>query len=106
MIPWFADQYDRGRDWQDLAWWLYDTLTFHAIFFFPKRAAFNLTWRQAPERKISSWIGPQRVILRAGEEPPVAAARKARHADFPLFRGIAYPALPEPRRSPALSPEA
>ena len=24
VIPWFADQYDKGRDWRDLAWWLHD----------------------------------------------------------------------------------
>lgn len=106
VIPWFADQYDRGRDWQDLAWWLHDHLPFHAVFFFPKRAAFNLTWREAPERKISSWIGPQRAILRVGEEPPPVAERQARHADFPVFRGIAYPDLPEVWRDRPPTPAA
>jgi hypothetical protein len=94
VIPWFADQYDRGRDWQDLAWWLYDHLDFHAICFFPKRAAFNLTWREAPERTISSWIGPVRAILRAGEAPPPKAERIGRYQTFPPFRGIVYPAQP------------
>lgn len=92
VIPWFADEYDRGRDWQDLAWWLYDHLDFHAITFFPKRAAFNLTWREAPERSISSWIGPVRTVLRVGEAPPPAEERAARYRTFPPFRGIDYPA--------------
>lgn len=98
VIPWFADQYDKGRDWQDLAWWLYDHLNFHAIYFFPKRAAFNLTWRENPERRISSWIGTSRAILRAGDEPPPAAERSTRYNDFPPFRGIKYPELPQAYR--------
>jgi hypothetical protein len=94
VIPWFADQFDQGRDWQDLAWWLHDHLPFHAITFFARRAALNLTWREAPERRISSWIGPTRKILRPGEVPPPEAERRARYADFPAFRGITYPPLP------------
>lgn len=95
VIPWFADQYDRGRDWLDLAWWLHDHLDFHAVFFFPKRAAFNLTWRENPERRLSSWIGTNRAILRPGETPPPPEGRAARYADFPPFRGIRYPDVPE-----------
>lgn len=95
VIPWFADQYEKGRDWQDLAWWLYDHLDFHAIFFFPKRAAFNLTWRENPERRISSWIGPDRVILRPGDALPPIEERQGRYTDFPPFRGVQYPELPQ-----------
>ncbi len=94
VIPWFADQYECGRDWQDLAWWLFDNLEFHAITFFPKLAAFNLTWREQPEKRISSYIGTRRHILRAGETPPPVEEREARYSDFPEFRGIAFPALP------------
>jgi hypothetical protein len=94
VIPWFADQYERGRDWQDLAWWLYDHLDFHAVFFFPRRAAFNLTWREAPERSISSWIGPVRTVLKRGEAPPPETERTDRYRNFPPFRGVAYPAQP------------
>ncbi|MBT8475730.1 MAG: hypothetical protein KJO78_09700, partial [Alphaproteobacteria bacterium] len=32
-IPWFADRYENGRDWRDLAWWLYDHLAFHEVYF-------------------------------------------------------------------------
>ena len=92
VIPWFARSYEAGRDWQDLAWWMHDHLDFHAITFFPKRAAFNLTWRQNPERKISSWIGPTRVLLKAGEEPSMPPEqRKAFYDYFPPYRGIQYP---------------
>lgn len=103
VIPWFADQYDQGRDWQDLAWWLFDHLNFHSVYFFPKRAAFNLTWREEPERKISSWIGPKRRIYRQGDMLPAEEDRQARHSDFPPFRGIVFPELPAKYQNPAPS---
>ena len=94
VIPWFVDQYNLGRDWKDLAWWLFDHLDFHAVTFFPKRAAFNLTWREEPERSISSWIGPVRAVLRPGEAPPPEADRLDRYRTFPPFRSIVYPEQP------------
>ncbi len=97
VIPWFADQYARGRDWRDLAWWLHDHLPYSAIWFFPIRAAFNLTWREMPQRTISSYIGPRGMLLREGAEPAESPeARRARYADFPPFRGIRFPDLPTP----------
>ena len=92
VIPWFADRYDAGRDWRDLAWWMHDHLPYHQICFFPKLAAFNLTWREEPERAILSYIAPKGTLLAAGGDPEEAPdARAARYADFPPFRGIAYP---------------
>ena len=92
VIPWFADQYDQGRDWRDLAWWLHDHLPYSDIWFFPKLAAFNLVWRATPQRTISSYIAPRGTLLRAGEEPGEnRAQRGVRYADFPPFRGITYP---------------
>lgn len=92
VIPWFADQYAKGRDWRDLAWWLHDHLDYSEIQFFPKLCAMNLTWSMKPLRTISSYIAPRGLLLRAGDAPAEsAAARRARHADFPPFRGIAHP---------------
>jgi len=91
-IPWFADQYAQGRDWRDLAWWIHDHLPYSAMWFFPKLCAFNLDWRPNPYRTISSYIAPKGLLLRAGEDPEEPqSARRARYADFPPFRGIAYP---------------
>lgn len=91
-IPWFADRYAEGRDWRDLAWWLYDHLEFHEVYFFPRLAAFNITWREEPQRRMLSYIAPKGTLLRAGEDPGEAPAqRRARYADFPPFRGIAMP---------------
>jgi hypothetical protein len=95
QIPWFADQYDRGRDWRDLAWWLHDHLPYSDMWFFPIRAALNLTWREDPARRISSYIAPRGRLLAEGAEPAEPlAARRARYADFPPFRGIALPRPP------------
>lgn len=100
QIPWFADQYETGRDWRDLAWWVHDHLPYSDMYFFPIRAAFNLGWHETPARRISSYIAPKGRLLAAGAEPgETPAERRARYADFPPFRGIAYPALPEARRS-------
>ncbi len=95
VIPWFADQYGRGRDWRDLAWWLHDHLDYSEIYFFPKLCAMNLTWRMKPRRTISSYIAPRGLLLRAGAAPTEKPdSRRARYADFPAFRGIRYPACP------------
>lgn len=92
VIPWFADQYETGRDWRDLAWWVHDHLPYSEMWFFPKLAAFNLVWRPTPQRTISSYIAPRGMLLRRGETPnEPLAQRQTRYADFPPFRGIQYP---------------
>lgn len=92
VVPWFADQYAKGRDWRDLAWWVHDHLPYSEMWFFPKLAAFNLVWRPRPLRTISSYIAPRGMLLRAGEDPvETAAARRARYHDFPPLRGIRHP---------------
>ena len=89
VVPWFADQYDRGRDWRDLAWWVHDYLPYHQMYFFPKLAAFNLTWREEPRGSIYSYIHPKGRLLGAGEVPHEPLnMRKRRYSDFPPFRGI------------------
>ncbi|MEM9973526.1 MAG: hypothetical protein AAF771_05055 [Pseudomonadota bacterium] len=91
-IPWFVDRYAEGRDWRDLAWWLYDHLVFHEVYFFPRLAAFNITWREEPQRRILSYIAPKGTLMGAGEAPgETPKRRRARYADFPRFRGIAMP---------------
>lgn len=56
----FIPYYERNGDWEALAWWLHDHLPYHDIEFFPRYAAFNLQWRQAPIRAIYSYIPPRR----------------------------------------------
>ena len=104
VVPWFADQYAMGRSWRDMAWWVHDHLPYHAMYFFPKLAAFNLTWREDPAGTIHSYVAPKGKLLGAGEAPP--ADRAKRYADFPPFRGIAYPPLPNPELDFLVSPDA
>ena len=95
VVPWFADQYDQGRDWRDLAWWLHDHLPYSEMWFFPKLAALNLVWRPNPQRTISSYIAPRGMLLRAGEAAQeTLELRRTRYADFPPFRGLRPPAAP------------
>ncbi len=92
VIPWFATQYNAGRDWRDLAWWLYDHLPFHEIWFFPKNAAFNLGWREKPEQRILSYIRPMGKLITQDLMPD--PDRADRYANFPPFRGLVYPEIP------------
>ncbi len=90
VIPWFADRYEAGRDWRDLAWWLYDHPEFDSLYFFPKLAAFNLGWREEPRRKITSYIAPRGTLLAAAAPPGIPlAARQELYRDFPIFRSLA-----------------
>ena len=92
VIPWFADRYDRGRDWRDLAWWLYDHLPFSEVWVFPKLCAFNIAWRPDPQRRIDSYVAPKGNLVRAGAAPSVPPEeRAARYADFPPFLGVSHP---------------
>jgi hypothetical protein len=92
VIPWFADRYEQGRDWRDLAWWLHDHLDYSEIWFFPKLCAFNLVWRPVPRHRIDSYVAPRGKLLAPGAKPQeTRAERQARYADFPRFRGISHP---------------
>ncbi|WP_293576721.1 hypothetical protein [Phaeobacter sp.] len=58
VVPTFVPLYERGVSWTALAWWIHDHLPYSKMFFFPKNAAFNLTWSEAPVRRIDSYIRP------------------------------------------------
>ncbi len=84
VIPWFADRYEAGRDWRDLAWWIHDHLPYSELWFFPKLCAFNISWRPEPWRTISSYVAPKGLLLRRGEDPAEPLdVRRARYCDFP-----------------------
>ncbi len=92
-IPWFAAQYNRGRDWRDLAWWLFDHIPFQEVYFFPKNAAFNLHWREGHmAHRMLSYAAPKGTLFKPGMTPD--PDRASRYADFPSFRGITYPTIP------------
>lgn len=63
VLPWLVDHRARGGDWQGLAWWVHDHLPYCSLEFFSKLTAFNVQWREQPERSIYSYIGGGRSCL-------------------------------------------
>ena len=66
VIPWFADRYAAGSDWRTLAWWIHDHLPYSHLQFFPKLCAFNIQWRDPPQRRIDSFIRPRGCLTKPG----------------------------------------
>lgn len=82
VVPWFADQYAAGVPWQAMAWWVHDHLPYSHMEFFPKRAAFNLTWREEPERRIDSYAKPVGCLTKPGDEN-CTGDHSGQYAGFP-----------------------
>ena len=57
VVPEFVDAFAAPGDWTKLAWWIHDHLPYSALEFYPVHWAFNLQWREQPERRISSYAG-------------------------------------------------
>lgn len=66
VVPWFADHYAAGADWRAMAWWVHDHLPYSELQFFPRLAAFNIGWHEAPKREIRSYIRPRGLLTRPG----------------------------------------
>ncbi|MDZ8056148.1 MAG: peptidase M15 [Aulosira sp. ZfuVER01] len=51
----FIDYYQRTEDWTALAWWIHDRIdAYSSMTFFPRYAAFNISWSENPaSRKVS-----------------------------------------------------
>lgn len=74
--------YQASGRWEPLAWWMHDHLPYSAIQFFPRFAAFNLGWREEPERTIYSYIPPRRGWL---TKPGMANHAGAHDAEYGAF---------------------
>lgn len=85
VVPWFADRFAAGADWRGLAWWIHDHLPYDSLFFFPKLAAFNITWHERPTRRIDSYIAPRGCLTKPG-----MANHAGDHGDW-------YDGFPEPK---------
>lgn len=85
VIPWFADSYEAGADWQQMAWWIHDHLNYSSLFFFRTRAAFNIQWREDPERRIDSYVEPKRCLSKPGMDNHVGD-HSDWYQDFPVVR--------------------
>lgn len=66
----FIPYYEQTGNWQALAWWVNDHIQNNAgLTFFPKLAAFNISWHERSERSIYSYVPPDKGWLtKAGME--------------------------------------
>lgn len=80
VVNHFIPYYERTGDWEAMAWWIHDQLPYHVLEFFPRYAAFNITWRQEPERQIYSMIPPRRGLLVRAENPNWSGSHAAGYA--------------------------
>lgn len=86
VIPWFADQYEQGNSWQDLAWWIHDHLPHCGLQFFPALSAFNITWHENKKDKtIYSYIDPKGWLTKPGMDN-YEGDHSAQYGYFPEFR--------------------
>ena len=67
VVPWFADRYEAGSSWTELAWWIHDHLPYSEMYFFSKLAAFNIQWHENPTRRIDSHVAPKGCLTKRGE---------------------------------------
>ncbi len=86
VIPWFADQYEQGVDWRAMAWWIHDHLPHSGLYFFPKLAAFNISWHEKPIKSIHSYIEPKGCLTKPGMD------------NFTGDHSSYYPGFPELKR--------
>lgn len=66
IVPAFWDAYQEKGNWTKLAWWIHDHLPYSALYFFPKFWAFNIQWREEPERRIDSYVEPRGCLTKPG----------------------------------------
>jgi len=82
----YVDHYEATREWTPLAWYIHDHFPYSEMFFFPKLAAFILTWSETPKRIIRSYIGEfrGRYLTKPGMENH--SGDHASEYDLPLFK--------------------
>ncbi|TNE35992.1 MAG: hypothetical protein EP348_07890 [Alphaproteobacteria bacterium] len=77
VVPHFADLFATGTDWRAFAWWMHDHLPYSSLYFYPKMAAFNIGWHEAPVRRIDSYLAPKGCLTKPG-----MANHAGRHNDW------------------------
>ena len=84
VIPWFSDRLEAGQsiDWREMAWWIHDHLPYHSMYFFPIRAAFNITWREQGEKRIDSYVAPKGTLTKPGMDNH-GGSHAEHYADWP-----------------------
>lgn len=66
VVPAFYDAFPDEGEWRRLAWWIHDHLPYATLCFFPRLQAFNIQWREDPERRIDSYVVPKGCLTKLG----------------------------------------
>jgi hypothetical protein len=67
VVPAFLPYYRSTSHWQAMAWWVHDHIpAYSEMQFFPKLAAFNISWHEKPKKKIHSNAPPRGVLTKPG----------------------------------------
>ena len=66
IVPAFYDEFPGEGEWTKMAWWIHDHLPYSSLYFFPKFWAFNIGWREDPERRIDSYVMPRGCLTKPG----------------------------------------
>lgn len=77
----FIGYYERTGDWQAMAWWIHDNLPPTSLYFFPKLAAFNISWHEKPDRIIKSYVSPKGTLTKPGMDN-FAGSHESRFTDW------------------------
>lgn len=60
VVPAFLPYYDRTHHWEALAWWIHDNISDYSdMEFYPKLAAFNISWHERAKKEIYIYARPK-----------------------------------------------
>jgi hypothetical protein len=63
----FIPYYERTGNWQALAWYIHDHIPGYShMQFYPKYAAFNISWHEKPKKEIYSYVEPKGYLTKPG----------------------------------------
>lgn len=83
VVPRFLPYYEKTKHWQALAWWIHDNIpAYSSMEFFPKLAAFNISWHELPEKYIYSRIPPNTGLLTRKDMDNFEGSHESEYSDF------------------------
>lgn len=69
VVPSALPYYEKTGDWTALAWWVHDCVPgYSSMQFFPRLAAFNVSWHERPQKRITSFVDPKGTLTKPGKE--------------------------------------
>lgn len=98
VLPWLVDHIECGGKWTDMAWWIHDHLPYSSLCYFAKLGAFNINWREVPERRIDSFADPKGCLTCPGMANHTGS-HAGQYLGFPQFHATSRTS----QRSPVLA---